>query len=334
MTSGASGYSTNDVVLMAITAPVVLLNILAYLRPCLARIPPRRQLQDSIQSVWSCREKRKVDVYDALVEQRVNAKVKDNMVVGASYVCIAGNIFMATVAYNIVHRKSRWMTDGQTFSMLIPIALTTVATTCCRERMARFPRCLFIALMLSVSVVEVQVSGQLIAGIFIESGTFLFRFVPSTMYHKVCEVILWNVLVFIATVSAYAKAFEGQTELRFLILYQIWNCGVILSVSVSKARSVREQVRVDVETKDLRDESSGLSNLLDLVCDVVVVLDEDLRIKGNNSRFSAMVMLHGRSVEGVRLQDYMPSEEDKEAFERCTSLQSGSATEVGCVWWA
>lgn len=43
---------------------------------------------------------------------------------------------------------------------------------------------------------------------------------------------------------------------------------------------------------------------------------EDLRIRDKSSRFSAMVMLQGKSVEGLRLQDYMPSEEDREKFER------------------
>jgi len=83
-----------------------------------------------------------------------------------------------------------------------------------------------------------------------------------------------------------------------------------------------DRVREESETAALRSESSGLWNLLDLVCDVVVSLDDQLRITDKASRFSALVMTQGRNVEGECLKDFMPELADREAFERCATAQT------------
>lgn len=53
----------------------------------------------------------------------------------------------------------------------------------------------------------------------------------------------------------------------------------------------------------LRGESSGLWGLLDVVCDVVVPLDERLQIHDVSERFSALVTMQGGSMQGAQLQD-------------------------------
>jgi len=111
-----------------------------------------------------------------------------------------------------------------------------------------------------------------------------------------------------------------------MVLFKMWLTGIVIVLSITATKSSTEKIRADLDAARLRDQTSGLSTLLDLVCDVVVTLDENLRIRDKASRFSAMVMLQGKSVEGLRLQDYMPEAEDREKLERSTSeLQADPA---------
>eukprot|EP00429_Kryptoperidinium_foliaceum_P121446 CAMPEP_0176326314 /NCGR_PEP_ID=MMETSP0121_2-20121125/73862_1 /TAXON_ID=160619 /ORGANISM="Kryptoperidinium foliaceum, Strain CCMP 1326" /LENGTH=59 /DNA_ID=CAMNT_0017668907 /DNA_START=7 /DNA_END=183 /DNA_ORIENTATION=+ len=57
------------------------------------------------------------------------------------------------------------------------------------------------------------------------------------------------------------------------------------------ARAARVTIRRDIEATILREESSGLKSLLDLVCDVVVTLDDAMTIRGGAKDFAALVML-------------------------------------------
>jgi len=100
-----------------------------------------------------------------------------------------------------------------------------------------------------------------------------------------------------------------------------------LLMSVISARAATSRVREEVETAALRNESSGLWHLLDLVCDVVLPLDDQLRIMDKSARFSAMVMMQGKDVQGTCLQDFMSDEEDREAFERCATSRFSSLAE-------
>jgi len=121
----------------------------------------------------------------------------------------------------------------------------------------------------------------------------------------------------VITSYTVSKAFPDAA--RLLIICEIWISFAVVMMSAGAARALRGDIGREVEADILRSESSGLWNLLDLVCDVVVPLDDKLRIKDKAPRFAAMVMSQGRDIEGMRLDEFMPSEEDREAFERCAT---------------
>lgn len=80
--------------------------------------------------------------------------------------------------------------------------------------------------------------------------------------------------------------------------------GIVIIVSASAARSANEKLSADVHAEALKDESSGLSTLLDLVCDVVVKLDEDPPRPGSGAAQGEIFrqsMPWGSSMAGLKL---------------------------------
>jgi len=77
-------------------------------------------------------------------------------------------------------------------------------------------------------------------------------------------------------------------------------------------------VRQEITATTLKGETAAQTGLLNLVCDVVVELDQDLHIIEDAPKLSALLTLGGRtrSLKGAKLQDFMPAEEDKQRFEQ------------------
>lgn len=70
-------------------------------------------------------------------------------------------------------------------------------------------------------------------GIVTESATFLFRYVASTRYHRVCEVIFWNMFFFCASVAMVVGSIEDPDGVHIMVAYKAWVCpGASLSLYV------------------------------------------------------------------------------------------------------
>jgi len=95
------------------------------------------------------------------------------------------------------------------------------------------------------------------------------------------------------------------------------------------ARTARIEASLAAEKAMLCGERSGLRDLMELSCDVVVNMADDLRLSENASRLAAMVKLQGGGcLKGMRLQDFMPEESDKTRFEDCVAAMSRMAGET------
>lgn len=179
-------------------------------------------------------------------------------------------------------KAPRWMTTSQTMLCLVALACFTVGTACFSHAWARRPNLLYSIVMTFMCVTFFLTETGLVGVLFCEAGTFYFRFTVSANFHKTSLVVFWNLLYVVCAASTVVRLFPH--EARMLIIYQVWNVGVIVLLSMSTTRSIREDIRNKVEKAMLMDESSGLWNLLDLVCDVVITMDAELRITDKVAR--------------------------------------------------
>jgi len=267
------------------------------------------------------------EVEDELVRKGLDAVAQRGMTDACSILLITYILAMAAVIANMVRQTPRWMTDGQTLGLLVAIAFLTLATTCWKRCVSKRPRAMHGALMLIQVALNVQCDG-FVESLVTETCTFLLLLGMSMKYPRVVEVTLWNLFFVLVTTPVIAGNFSDPVEAQTLVLYKLWLSGVVIVVSITTSKTIIEKIHADLDAARLRNESSALSTLLDLVCDVVVTLDENLRIRDKASRFSAMVMLQGKSVEGLRLHDYIPDAEDREQLERSTRGMQADPTEA------
>jgi len=239
--------------------------------------------------------------------------------------CLALNITagvnMAMICHNIMISTPRWMSHAQTFLVLALFGgMTILRLPCMRNVVTVRPFSVYsFSMLMFCGFVSTPRPDKRAEAILSEIVFVLMRVLASTRYHELWSIVGWNMAYFVLVFcTGWVKFADERWPLP---AYQICSTVVVISLSVVSVRRMRESVRREMETATLRSESSGMRNLLDLVCDVVIPLDEDLRISCKDSRFPAMVMMPGKDVEGLSLTGFMPSMEDRAAFEKCAAAE-------------
>lgn len=254
--------------------------------------------------------------FQACVEKGVTARIEADMASAHAFVNQMFPVSVVPIVYSLLADTPRWMSFAQTCAFFALFAVSTVANLPCTPSCIRWPVTMYNIAMAGAVMLAVTARRDPACILFTLGSLVPVRVAMGICYHRMPQVIAWNFVFDAASIYVSANTF-GHEFARVIIVFHIWNTVAVLALSRGAARQVEASARREVEASVLRDESSGLWNLLDLVCDVVVTLDERLAIIGESARFAALVMMQGRGLEGTRLQDLMPSPEDQEAFHRC-----------------
>lgn len=264
---------------------------------------------------------RAVGDVEAYIADRIDAKVDANVAGAAQFLSHAFALSAVIGAVNAMQRGMLIFSAMQVF-LVVMLMLGLAAVSLCPGRTlagragAAYSTLMGFACALMFFAVPVS------ENVFVTEGMLLVtRICLSVRYHRTHVVLFWN-LVFIIVGGHRMYSALGLPFLCIVVSYQTWNFVAVVLLSYWAAEDTGADVRRQVEALALQDESCGLWTLLDLVCDVVVPLDAALRITEKAPRFGAMVTLQGRSVEGMRLQDFMPRADDRQAFERCAQAEA------------
>jgi len=107
-------------------------------------------------------------------------------------------------------------------------------------------------------------------------------------------------------------------------------CGITVALTGCFMRLLESDVRHHVEADTERTQSSALSSLLGVMCEVVVELDADLAFADEVPGFESLLLYRdrGKSPRGVKLETFMPDDIDRQNFrshieqKRCNSAAS------------
>jgi len=110
----------------------------------------------------------------------------------------------------------------------------------------------------------------------------------------------------------------------WLMLEAAWGTAMVC-FSWTLQRSVQASLQKDIEAKMSQGEQSAVSSLLNMVCDVVIELDAQLRLVGP-SRTLCDFLLRGstQTLEGASFLDLLPKEEDRAMFDQGLPSDSGA----------
>eukprot|EP00928_Gymnodinium_smaydae_P051010 TRINITY_DN3454_c0_g1_i3.p1 TRINITY_DN3454_c0_g1~~TRINITY_DN3454_c0_g1_i3.p1 ORF type:complete len:539 (+),score=70.21 TRINITY_DN3454_c0_g1_i3:77-1693(+) len=153
--------------------------------------------------------------------------------------------------------------------------------------------------------------------------SFLFmsaRAVLSSNYSNFTMIVVWNCVYSATAIYAVANALDSNRELGVdnslrlpgVIAVEIGAFVAILYLSRTTVASLKREIRHQAQATCLQGENAATTQLLDVMCEIVVELDSEQRIAVDSERFAAMFALnHTRAMKGKKLQDLMPLDEDR-----------------------
>jgi len=327
-----SSISTQETVILALVCVLVGVNVAL---GCHAMWKRRGQLGDKLwvrchgcRSWWRKLRMRKVkeddDEVAAFVAKYVTDKVNKGMRTtwaANGYITV---LSVMIIGLRIITRLETWMTIGQIGAAIGFCVCTTI--TCLIGRYPSAAFCYAVTMIVMCSLIATSHPTPETIW-YLDGSIAVFRLVLGWQYHGWRSVTTWNIAYLCSALYVFGQCTVSEQEQSWFLLGQLWYILAVFCVAAHANRTMTAEARGVAERENLREESSAFRDMLELVCDVVAPLDEGLRLAEETSRLSAMVTFRQKaSVKGMRIQDFMPDEGDKIAFESCMNALSENDT--------
>jgi len=157
-----------------------------------------------------------------------------------------------------------------------------------------------------------------------QNGVTMVRVLLCLKYYKLWGVAFWNLVYLMASVYACEACIADPSNKSLFLVHEGFFFVFVIMLATWSREGVRAEARLEAQKAMLHGERLGFRDLMEIVCDVVVNLDEKMRFTEAASRLSAMVKFRGEiSLLGMSLKDFMPDEADKQGFEDCIAAMSG-----------
>lgn len=148
----------------------------------------------------------------------------------------------------------------------------------------------------------------------------LLRVLAGYAHPKTWANGFWNMVYAATSIVTFALRKDPVPDSITLSLYsftmfEATYCGVLILVAHAWEYALSTEVQREIMEKAERSERSAADALINTMCDVVVHLNNDLKIMEESPMLAAYLM-HGtsRSLKGAELQQFMPSAEDRAHF--------------------
>lgn len=253
--------------------------------------------------------------------------------------CLVASLVVAGVLLNVAIRYDRYMTPWQDYALLVFTGSTVIISNKPKLTRGRLLGMWYSFLMLISCFAVATGNANSSQFLFVESFLIPPRFMFSVAYGGTPLVAFWNAMYSLAFLVGYERSqghtWPSQDGTWSMLLQTIWQREALIFSTVVFAVYVtteflKTKARREIESKTLSGERSAMGELLNLVCDVVVELDGDLRIEHHAPKFAAFVTLQAhKDVQGMKLQQFMPFQEDSERFE--TSLRACTDGATGAL---
>lgn len=152
----------------------------------------------------------------------------------------------------------------------------------------------------------------------LSEGLMCFRLLFGFMSLNLPVVMLWNgIYLGVVSYSYFTQNSEcpGLAETNTFLACELM-IFVLLGLTLSAAKSsMKSEVRQEIDAVTSRNERSAVAALLNTMSDAVVELDTEHRIVEDVPKLSCL-LLHGsgRSLRGIRFDQFLASKEDSKRF--------------------
>jgi len=154
--------------------------------------------------------------------------------------------------------------------------------------------------------------------VFSTCGLCLLRVMFLSAYPSVHLSLLWGSIYAVTSCCKYQLT--AHTDLPVMVhTFALWEIAISTALSlcaVAVRRSLWKEVRQGIVGGRLQGQGTALTELLHLICDVVIELDAVLCITGTELKFGALLLLGpGTEIQGMKLTSFMPSEDERRMLE-------------------
>lgn len=251
------------------------------------------------------------------------------------YCGIVATFVCGMVMTNILDSTERMMSDLQILSLVVFYGICAAANLCPSMVSSRTLGLWQVVLLSNLTFMVVTADSRLGITRF-EGISFLWRIAVSSAFLSFRILIAWNIAHVTICCSVYVYITPVDPEALSVWLFASF---AIISATAHVGFSVMwhgmrlANLREDMEIAARTSESGAIATLLNTICDVVVELSSDLVIDEVSPRFETLMMLDpNQTSKGMKLQEFMTTDEDKHLFEdRLLSSSMGMAPLAGAL---
>eukprot|EP00928_Gymnodinium_smaydae_P051009 TRINITY_DN3454_c0_g1_i2.p1 TRINITY_DN3454_c0_g1~~TRINITY_DN3454_c0_g1_i2.p1 ORF type:complete len:556 (+),score=60.05 TRINITY_DN3454_c0_g1_i2:72-1670(+) len=253
--------------------------------------------------------------FDAYVLEQMERQLVSNIKDVIGVVAHAFNLLLCFTLFNIYSSSQLRLVDIQLWAVILIGACSTIGCIVPALVNRHTVHVWYAAFFLGCSFI-IASSDTTNAYEIMRNSTMLIsaRALLSINYTSYHMVVVWNCVYCAA--ATYAKtnaALVGDSvRLRGEIALEVGALLAILYLSRTTVASLKREIQHQARATNLQSENSATTQLLEVMCDVVVELDGEKRIAENSESLAAMFAFnHTRGVKGTQLQDLMPFAEDR-----------------------
>eukprot|EP00928_Gymnodinium_smaydae_P042214 TRINITY_DN28454_c0_g1_i2.p1 TRINITY_DN28454_c0_g1~~TRINITY_DN28454_c0_g1_i2.p1 ORF type:complete len:554 (-),score=41.75 TRINITY_DN28454_c0_g1_i2:219-1880(-) len=280
-----------------------------------------------------------VDEVEEEVSRLMCERQTHRMKTCCSVVSHALSIFVGGISGAAWQRAPRWMSMEQDalVMLLFSVVLIMKVWVSFGRQLAVFSGysvfMAFSAIWIFVADFSSATSGDVM--LYVGVTSCLIRLIASVNVMHFRIAVVWNVLCSVSNCCKYIISDNGERKSSVnFVFFEAIQCITVMLLSESIRCAHYTEVYYEVKSAAGRSEKSATTTLLDNMCDVVLPLDSKLTITEDVPRFKGMLMLNpNSSTDGLRLDGFIPSEEDKQRLNEQLSdcCSSGRESVVKCL---
>eukprot|EP00930_Biecheleria_cincta_P069210 TRINITY_DN56983_c0_g1_i1.p1 TRINITY_DN56983_c0_g1~~TRINITY_DN56983_c0_g1_i1.p1 ORF type:complete len:552 (+),score=64.82 TRINITY_DN56983_c0_g1_i1:92-1747(+) len=214
----------------------------------------------------------------------------------------------------------RPLTDGQKCLVLAGLTWATLLTTCPMLLSEHWMINIWygIASVCCILWTPLSIMEVLDANVAVwnMSEAFFARLLLSVGYGKLKGVAVWSGLYMGGAVYTVVCGVEAGVLPSHIIMLDVVQSLAILIFVANVEHSMVVEISEEVEAEKVRREKSAGKTLLNIVCDVMVEVDEDLKFVGDSVAFRSLLLLSSKSLEGMQFDDYISDSDEKDRFRK------------------
>jgi len=227
--------------------------------------------------------------------------------------CLEG-LIGASIVYTICLGMPRWMSMRQDFLFILHSVVTVFILACPKLQSANIMTSMYSIYM--IILIFVWESSTTSMALFQSMVMHPYRMLHSLACFQPGPVICWNIAASVFSILYFATLEDACNEQVTLIMFcwgELCQSLCVVGVLVGWYRTSLKETKQTIECLNAKSRNSATTSLLEGVCDVVLELDASMNIIWNSPKLASLLMLsHGRSVQNISLQEFMPDKDDQQ----------------------